>query len=140
MSYTTRAAITAKLPESFLVEALDDDNDGVEDAGLLDQIITDATVEIDGYLEGRYTLPITPAPALLRTACLTIVLADLYARRGVADEANPWKKPATALRTRLERIAKGEIPLVARVEKADAAVTVVTEPARTHSASGGLLA
>lgn len=139
-AYTTRAAVVAKLPDRFLVEALDDDNDGIEDEGLFDQILANVVTEIDGYLEGRYTLPISPVPAILRSAALTLMLEELYRRRGITDEANPHVKPAASLRGRLTLIAKGELPLVATVEKAAAAVTVITEPARTHASGGGLQA
>lgn len=138
--YTTRQKITAKLPDRFLVEALDDDNDGEEDAGLLDTIIANADEEIDSYLLTRYASPFADAPALLATASLTLVLEVLYTRRGIPTDGNPWVKPAADIRARLKRIASGDEPLVAGREKAEAGVVVVTEPARTHSSSGRLLA
>ena len=139
-AYTTRAAVVAKLPDRFLVEALDDDNDDIEDAGLFDQILANVITEIDGYLEGRYTLPISPVPAILRSGALTLMLEELYRRRGITEEVNPHVKPAAALRARLAQIAKGEIPLFAATQQAAPAVTVIAEPARTHATGGGLQA
>jgi phage gp36-like protein len=138
--YTTRQKITAKLPDRFLVEALDDDNDGEEDTGLLDTIIANADEEIDSYLLARYAAPFADAPALVGSASLTLVLEALYFRRGLSGDSNPWVKPAAEIRARLKRIAAGDEPLVAGREKAQAGVVVVTEPARTHSTSGRLLA
>lgn len=138
--YTSRAAITAKLPEHFLLEALDDDADGVEDTGLLDTIVANAEREIDSYLEGRYTLPLSPTPALLGTASLVLVLEALYFRRGVDPDKNPWRNRASEIRARLRRILSGEESLIAGTEKAEPGAIAITEPARTHSASNRLLA
>lgn len=138
--YTSRQQITAKLPDRFLVEALDDDADGEEDSGVLDTIIGIVDAEIDGYLEGRYTLPLNPTPALLGTASLNLVLEQLYFRRGVDPDKNPYRNRASELRARLRRIASGEESLIAGTEKAEPGAISITEPARTHSQGNRLLA
>jgi len=140
MSYIDRASVIAKLPDRFLVEALDDDGDGEEDAGLFDGILANAEREIDGYVEGRYALPLSPVPAFLGTAALVLVLEALYYRRGFDGETNPWRNRASETRARLRRIASGEETLVAGTEKAAPGITAITEPARTHSKGGRLLA
>ncbi len=140
MPYTTRELISTKLPDQFLVEALDDDGDGEEEAGLLDDIISVADTEIDGYLQGRYRLPLSPVPALLATCSLVLVLETLYFRRGFDAEKNPWRNRASELRARLRRIAAGEEALVVGSEKATPSAIVVAEPARTHSRAGRLMA
>lgn len=140
MPYTTRQKITAKLPDRFLVEALDDDADGEEDEGLLDTIIANADEEIDGYLQGRYTLPLTPTPGLLLTASLILTLEALYFRRGVDADKNPYRNRASEIRARLRRIADGDEQLLAGTEKAEPGAVAITEPARTHSTGNRLLA
>lgn len=140
MAYTSRGAIVAKLPDRYVVEALDDDGDGEEDAGLLDTIIATGDTEIDGYLEGRYQLPLSPTPAKLATASLVIALEAIYYRRGLSREDNPWANRASEIRASLRRIQAGEENLFAGTEKAEAGVVVVAEPARTHSNSNRLLA
>jgi len=139
MPYHTRDSIAkADIPPSFLLDALDDDRDGVEDAGLYDQLAENASAEVDGYLEGRYGVPFTaPLPALVVTASRIFCLEGLYARRGFtrkSDPPNPWTGRADDIRKRLDRIAAGEEPLF--VDKSGPSVDVVTEPSRTHSAGG----
>ena len=143
MSYTTRAKIEADIPSEFLTQALDDNGDDLEDDGLLDTVLASADEEIDSYLEGRYTLPITPAPKLLASAAKVFVLETLYARRGYSadtDPVNPWAGRASAYRTRLKAIAKGDEALRVNTDKAEPSVTVISEPARTHSSGNRLQA
>ena len=46
-AYVARAQIEALVPPAFLLEALDDDNDGNEDAGVFDAIVEGAQQEVD---------------------------------------------------------------------------------------------
>lgn len=142
MSYTTRAKIEADIPSEFLTQALDDNGDGLEDDDLFDTILATAAEEIDSYLEGRYALPITPVPMLLAAAAKVFVLETLYSRRGYSadtDPINPWSARATGYRERLKAIANGDEALRVNTEKAAPSITVISEPARTHSRSGRLL-
>jgi phage gp36-like protein len=137
--YHTRASIaSADIPPSFLLDALDDDRDGEEDAGLYDQLAENASAEVDGYLGGRYTVPFTgTVPPLVIVASRIFCLEGLYARRGYtrkSDPPNPWAGRADDIRARLSRIAAGEEPLV--VDTSGPSIDVVTEPSRTHSARG----
>ena len=137
--YHSRDSIAkADIPPSFLLDALDDDRDGVEDTGLYDQLAENASAEVDGYLEGRYGVPFTGTlPALVVTASRIFCLEGLYARRGYtrkSDPPNPWTGRADDIRARLERIAAGKEPLV--VDASGPSVDVVTEPSRTHSTGG----
>lgn len=138
MAYHTRAAIEADIPPSFLLDALDDDRDTVEDAGLYDQIAENASEAVDAYLSARVETPITGTPpALAARASRIFCLEALYARRGFTaktDPPNPWAGLADAMRARLTRIADGTEPLT--VDASGPTVDVVTEPSRTHSARG----
>lgn len=138
-AYHTRASVAGSIPPDFLLEALDDDRDGIEDAGLYDVIAENASNEVDAFLGARIAVPMaTPAPIAVQ-ASRVFCLETLYARRGYSektDPPNPWAVQAKALRERLGRIASGEEPLEA--DRSEAPIVAVYEPSRTTSASGRL--
>ncbi len=137
MPYTTQAEIEASIPPQFLRQALDDDGDGSADPGLLDQIILNASSEVDAFLGQRYSTPFTsPFPAVVATAARIIVLESLYLRRGMSGDANPWEARAKQIRVRLSRIGKGDEPLTPDHEREKPSVSFISEDARTHSSSG----
>jgi hypothetical protein len=147
-AYTTRAAVETKVPPAFVIEACDDDNDGTEDAGVFDGIVTAVGTEIDGYLEARIALPLSTVPAKVATAALYLVCESLYARRGYSGgefagdsgPKNPWSRAAATHRKILEAIGNGEQPLTAETPKATEQITVISEPAKTTHKEGKLLA
>lgn len=70
MPYATVADFTARFGADELLQLTDRDHDGVADTGVLDQAISDADAEIDAYLSGRFTLPLSRIPpVLVRIAC-----------------------------------------------------------------------
>lgn len=79
----TRAMIAAEMPANILLDALDDNRDGVEDVGLLDAIIANAVL-IGGTNDA---------------AVLALTLYTLYRRLGRADKDNPFTSQANAIRT-----------------------------------------
>jgi hypothetical protein len=131
MAYVTRAEVEAKIAPSVLRDALDDDGDGFEDAGLFDQVVASASLEVDGYLGGLFTVPFTdPAPAKVRTAALMFVLEDVFGRRSLRGEersANPWKSQATFWREHLQKVGNRELPFDAATEQAFSPGDSVTE-------------
>lgn len=80
-------AIQTDLEDAFgvaeVLQLADRDRNGVADPGFVASSLNRADSLIDGYLAGRYALPIIPAPAVLTaTAC------DL-ARYWLYDDAAP---------------------------------------------------
>ena len=120
MAYLTESDLTAKIPPQTLLEALDDNGDGVADDDLLDSIIASAAGEIDGQLSGRHAVPFTGdiAPRV-KHACLIFVLEMLYERRGWTSEngRNPWSGKARDLRSQIKDVAMGTRPLFPASDK-----------------------
>ncbi|HRJ48142.1 MAG TPA: DUF1320 family protein [Opitutaceae bacterium] len=136
-AYTTLARINAVLPPQFLVEALDDDKDGVADPGVFDEVVASVQVEIDGVLGARYSTPFAnPVPALVADAALKLTAEALYARRGFAEDKNPWAVRAKAIRTLLGEVAAGSKPLTPDLGRKRPSASVITSPAKTHSKAG----
>ncbi|WP_028468430.1 gp436 family protein [Neptunomonas japonica] len=69
--YAVKADMTTRFGEEELILLTDHDADaGVINDAVLDQALADASAEIDGYLGGRYTLPLPTIPAVLtRISC-----------------------------------------------------------------------
>ncbi len=74
MPYATIVDLQDRLGEARLVQLTDraDPPLGVVDVVVAQKALDDADAEIDGYLAGRYVLPLATAPAVLRVHAITI--------------------------------------------------------------------
>lgn len=80
--YCTLDDIRATVPENDLVQLTDDATPPAEVNGVIaDRAITDAGELIDGYLRGRYPLPLFPVPGLINTLACDVAIYRLYSRR-----------------------------------------------------------
>jgi len=131
MPYAVRTDIETEIPPAFLVEALDDDADGIEDAGLWDAINAAVDAEIEGYLSRRYPLPLADVPPSLRAGAAALVLEKLHGRRGKSGDKNPATKRAADFRKMLEAIASGDAALEAGKTNARPPVSIISESAGT---------
>lgn len=139
--YTTIDQVKAKLPQTFVVESLDDDRDGLLDDEVWTAVAEEAADQVDARLGQRYAVPfdLTDLPAPAKSASLLFVLETLYLRRGYGtEENNPFLNSARAARKELEMIGKGEKQLTPTAARPRPSVAVFTEPARTSSANGNL--
>lgn len=74
---------------------------------LLEQALRDASAEIDGYIAGRYVLPLTTVPAVLERNCCDIARYFLY-----GDKApEQVEKRYAAVVKFLTAVSKGDISL-----------------------------
>ena len=70
MTYATQADLTARFGEDELIQLTDRSGAGTVDASVVNAALADADALINGYLAGRYGVPVSPVPALLtRIAC-----------------------------------------------------------------------
>ena len=140
MPYILQSALKGKVPDDLLLQALDDNADGVADDGVWDAISGDVDRAIDGRLEGRYSVPLAaPLPAVVTEAATVIACEAVYMRRGLSGDNNPWTKQADAFRKRLEAIGAGELPLNATIIPVKSGGTVIGETSRTYNESGCLM-
>lgn len=108
MAYTTEAEIKALIPAPELIDALDDDGDGQADDNLLTQIITNAGVSIDALLANRFEVPFTDVPTAVKRAALVFACCDIYRRRRVPGDKNPWQAECDRWMDIFMRVRKGE--------------------------------
>lgn len=113
MPYVTRQEIAPLFTAEWLLQALDDNNDGAEDAGVFEQLALTASRRVDGILGLRFPVPFAaPYPPPVVDAARAFVCEALYLRRMGADQrGNPWSMTARQAEERLQRIALGELPI-----------------------------
>lgn len=83
--------------------------DGTPDLDAAARALEEADSEINLALQGRYAVPIAPAPLVLRRICIDIAVAALP--RNFATEATVYERRGREARALLASLAKGEITL-----------------------------
>ena len=117
MHYCALADIEAS--DQDLIELTDDNGAGVVDQSVVDKAVAAAGDLIDGYLRGRYTLPLDPVPGLLATLAADITLYRLYARKPrLTVPESLADKHKNALKI-LDGIQKGTVTLGAGTPETD---------------------
>ena len=70
MTYATQQNLTDRFGATELIQLTDRANTGLIDVTVLNQALADADSQIDGFLAGRYALPLASMPKILvQTAC-----------------------------------------------------------------------
>lgn len=132
--YVTMSEMNGLIPTAFLVQALDDDQDGNADATAWAAVLGQVHKQIDGPLGTRFKVPFTnPLPPIVSEAAPIFAAELLYNRRGFADDKNPWTKQASELRKKLDAIAQGALPLTPEIKRTAPAAGIVSETAKTAS-------
>lgn len=109
MAYSTKSDIEKKLPPKQLIQLSDDNDDLLPDTGVIDEAITGADDEINGYVALRYTVPLSPVPGLIRTMSINIAIKNLHDRRGI--ERDTVKENYKHAINQLQKIAEGKMTL-----------------------------
>lgn len=131
MPYLVRADVESKIPPATIVEALDDDNDGIEDYELWDKLAATIDNDIDGALSQRYPLPLAAPPAYLRAGACVLACETLFQRRGIAADQNPFTSAANKFRAKLDALSTGKESLIVGAAPAKPPISIITEPAGT---------
>ena len=111
MIYATATDLTNRYPNRDLVQLTNEDPTAttVNDAPLT-QALADASAEIDGYIEGRFTLPLTDPPVVLNRLTTDIAMYRLQALRPLHDLADARQRYEDAI-AMLTKVAAGELTL-----------------------------
>lgn len=107
MAYCTQQDLIDRFGEDELVQLTDRANAGVIDEAVLTQAIGDAGAEIDGYLGGRYTLPLATVPVVLKRLACDIARYNLYDEAASEQVTRRYDGAVNFLRM----VARGDISL-----------------------------
>src|SRR4051794_14371376 len=114
------------IPGSFLIESLDDNQDGAADPAVINLVLNQASDGVDAILGVRFSVPLeNPLPATVIQAAKAFAAELLYQRRGKTPEQTPFTGLADKSRAFLGKIAAGDLPLSPVVEKAKASGAVI---------------
>jgi phage gp36-like protein len=109
-----------------IINLTDDEGNGVIDESKVEEAIKSSSSEIDGYVQMRYPLPLSPIPPILTKLSADIAVYNLFSRRGF-EESTADKvivdRYKNAIRF-LEKVAVGSIRLGAEAPKQDATVDI----------------
>lgn len=109
MAYATQADLE-KMPgvgAAKLIELTDCAGSGAADSVIILQALDDASAVIDGYIAGRYALPLSVVPDLIKTWCCVLTRHALYPN-GVPEFVRTAYEDAVA---QLRDVARGHVTL-----------------------------
>lgn len=78
MNYCSQDDLISRYGEDEILSLTDDQGTGAIDAAKVTQAIGDASATIDGYLAGRYQLPLATVPAVLNRLAAEIARYFLW--------------------------------------------------------------
>ena len=107
MAYITLSQLKTQFGEAEVLALCDQARDGVIDMAVVDQAISEADAIIDGYLVGRYDLPLDPVPAILVPYTGDIWRYRRYDQRATQQVTERY----LAALDWLKMVAKGQIAL-----------------------------
>ena len=108
MAYCTQAQILERIDEEPLIQLTDEAGAGEIDDDKVTAAIADADATIDAYCQGRYTLPLSPAPPKITQISVDIAIYNLYSHSDLDMPEIRKERNKEALRF-LEKIAEGKI-------------------------------
>ena len=110
--YITVQNLISSMSKQTLIQLSNDDTSAKEiDVTIVDIAIVGAGELVDGYLHGRYTLPLSPVPTIINAICIDLARYSLYSRRpesGLPDTVITNYKNSIKL---LESIQTGKLHL-----------------------------
>lgn len=112
MAYITHQDILTLISGNDIIPYTDDNNDGIQDNGLMDSIIEVCSRMADGYVASIYQTPFAdPVPSAIKTATLYFVAESLQSRRLAPTEKNMFTPVANVWRNLLTEVGAGKQPL-----------------------------
>jgi phage gp36-like protein len=111
VSYATAQDVINRYPNRDLVQLTNEDPTATTvNTVPITQALADASAEIDGYIEGRFTLPLADPPAVLNRLTTDIAMYRLQTLRPLHDLEDARKRYDDAV-AMLTKVAAGELTL-----------------------------
>jgi len=124
MAYTTLQQLNDRFGDRLLIELTDRDevSTGVVDVDTVTQAIDGAGAQIDGYLQGRYNLPLAETPPRIKDLAQVIAIYRLHVYEPSEKIQADYKDAVSALKD----ISRGLVSLpIAGIEPVGSGTTGV---------------
>lgn len=108
--YASAADLQDRYPMQDLAQLTGDPAGVTVDLDRLGTALADAAQEIDGYLVGRYVLPLQRVPAVLKLLACNIAMYQLQALRPMSSIEDARKRYEDAI-SYLTKVSKGTVQL-----------------------------
>jgi phage gp36-like protein len=139
VSYASPNDRIARYPNRDLVQLSNEDpTETTVNSATLQQALSDASAEIDGYLESRFALPLNDPPAVLQRLACDIAMYRLQSLRPLHDVADARKRYEDAVEL-LVRVAHGEVTLGLAADNAEPAAAGGSVVTQAGGDAGGAL-
>ena len=126
MSYAVAQDMINRYPNRDLVQLTNEDPTATTiNETPITLALEDASAEIDGYIEGRFALPLTDPPAVLNRLATDIAMYRLQSLRPLHDLEDARKRYEDALAV-LTRVADGELTLGLSADNLEPPITAET--------------
>ena len=112
-----------RIPTDLLIQLTDEENLGVINEETVNGVIKDAQVLFEGYVRGRYPLPLTPVPDLAVSIVADLAAHGMFSLRPLFDMPKTIQDRRDTALNLMARIQDGKMPLF--------------EPATAPAATGG---
>lgn len=132
--YCTIDDIIATISESEIILLTDDNQSGLINQDIVNNIILNTTTLINGYVSGVYKTSLISGNLLLKAICVDLTIYELYKRRKSNEEL--YRQYYEDAMAKLEAIADGTIKL--STESTDAINSLVIIP-QTNDVFGNAL-
>lgn len=129
MPYSTLDDMKKLLPEDAIIRLTDDEGAGSINQGRVDEAIAQADAEIDARIGGRYGVPLSETPAVIKKLSADIAVYNLYSRTLQSVPEVRAERYRNAVRM-LEGISRGLVSL--GVEPAPGAAESAAESKRAE--------
>jgi phage gp36-like protein len=109
MGYCSATDLKNALPESQLIQLTDDNDTGAIDSEKLNEAIRKADDFIDGHIRGRYDLPLTTVPPMIRDLSIRLATYFLFRRSFTLTLPDPVKDDYKDCMDILMKIQRGQV-------------------------------
>lgn len=111
MAYSTQTDLEEQISQAELIQLTDDAGSGSVDTSAVARAVADADAEIDSYCGGRYTMPFSPVPVIIRKFSVDMAIYNLFSRRSVLKVPEERQKRYDNAIRFFRDLAKGLISL-----------------------------
>lgn len=107
MAYATTADATGLYGSDYVITSCDRDNNGTLDTSSFETWLDVASDEIDGYLSGRYALPLANVPRIFIKFCVDLAIYHASSEAGPMTTIKQKRYDAALLY--LQAVGEGKI-------------------------------